>query len=122
MPQAAGAGGGRNDDNVDDLNAHIVQDADNLDAVGAIGIARGFCYGGVHNMPLYDPDAPIDDRDDYRETGENDASTIHHFHHKAFKLAQNMNTAAARELALKRTEYMRAFVDEFMLEWDARLP
>ncbi len=109
-----------NGDNVDDLNAHIVQDADNLDAIGAVGIARAFSYGGAHDMSLYDPDVPINESDDYRETLSRDASTIHHFYHKAFKLAQNMNTATARELAQRRTDYMRSFVDEFMDEWDGR--
>lgn len=110
-----------NGDNVDDLDAHIVQDADNLDAVGAIGIARGFAYAGARSLPLYDPQVPVDERGGYREADGGDASAIHHFYRKAFKLAQNMNTETARNLAMERTDYMRGYVERFMGEWDARL-
>lgn len=110
-----------NGDNVDDLDAHIVQDADNLDALGAMGIARQFAYAGARSLPLYDPDEPLEEGGNYRETGAPEASAIHHFYHKAFKLAQNMNTDTARKVAMERTAYMRDFVDRFMAEWDARL-
>ena len=108
-----------NGDNVDDLDALIVQDADNLDAVGAIGIARGFCFAGAHGVALYNPDAPIDERDDYVESGEAEASAVHHFFHKSLKLGANMNTPTARELANRRIDFMRTYIDEFLAEWNA---
>lgn len=108
-----------NGDNVDDLDALIVQDADNLDAIGAIGIARGFLFGGAHNIAMYDPNIPINENNDYTEEGNKGESTIHHFFHKSFKLAKNMNTKTGKKLAEQRIAYMRAFVDEFLLEWNA---
>lgn len=111
-----------NGDNVADLDAHIVQDADNLDAVGAMGIARTFAYAGARGLPLYDAAAPLDEGGAYREADGGDASAIHHFYRKAFKLAQNMNTETAREMALERTAYMRGYVDRFLAEWDAQRP
>lgn len=108
-----------NGDNVDDLDALIVQDADNLDAVGAIGIARNFCFAGAHGGALYDPDTPINECDDYVESNEGDASAIHHFYHKSLKLGANMNTTTARELASRRIDFMRAYIDEFLAEWNA---
>ena len=108
-----------NGNNVDDINTLILQDADNLDAIGAIGIARTFSYGGAHNVVMYDSSAPLNEKNDYAESNGNDESTIHHFYHKLFKLGDNMNTKTARELAEKRTNFMKSFVKEFLSEWNA---
>ena len=107
-----------NGSNVDDINTLILQDADNLDAIGAIGIGRTFAYGGAHNVIMYDDKAPLNVNDDYSEASGEDASTIHHFYHKLFKLKDNMNTATARYLAEERTNYMKTFVEEFIEEWN----
>lgn len=107
-----------NGKNVDDLNTLILQDADNLDAIGAIGIGRTFLYGGAHNVKMYDENIPLNINEDYSESNGDDPSTIHHFYHKLFKLKDNMNTPTAKEQAKKRTEYMEDFVKEFLDEWN----
>lgn len=106
-----------NGENVNDINTLILQDADNLDAIGAIGIGRAFAYGGAHNMKMYDDKIPLNNQSDYIE-GKISASTIHHFYHKLFKLADNMNTKTAKEIGIQRTEFMRNFVQEFLFEWN----
>lgn len=100
-----------------DINTLILQDADNLDAIGAIGIGRTFSYGGAHNVPMYDNTVSLEMKSDYAEENGDDASTIHHFYHKLFRLSDNMNTQKAKELANSRTEFMKRFVDEFLKEW-----
>lgn len=100
-----------------DINTLILQDADNLDAIGAIGIGRTFQYGGAHNVPMYDNTKPLNMENDYSEEKGDDESTIHHFYHKLFKLGENMNTNKAKEIAENRTKYMKEFVQEFLAEW-----
>lgn len=107
-----------NGNNVNDLNTLILQDADNLDAIGAIGIGRSFAYGGARNRLMYDESKPLNiDEDYFEENGDVDPSTIHHFYHKLFKLSDNMNTKTGKEQAIRRTEYMKEFVKEFLDEW-----
>lgn len=108
-----------NGKNVDDINTLILQDADNLDAIGAIGIGRTFSYGGSHNVIMYDDKVPLNQNDDYSESNGDDESTIHHFYHKLFKLGDNMNTTTAKNLADRRIEFMKTFVKEFLDEWNA---
>ena len=108
-----------NGNNVDDINTLILQDADNLDAIGAIGIGRTFLYGGAHNVVMYDDKIPLNEDNNYSESNGNDPSTIHHFYHKLFKLGDNMNTETAKQIARKRTQYMQEFVQEFLNEWNA---
>lgn len=107
-----------NGKNVDDINTLILQDADNLDAIGAIGIGRTFSYGGSHNVIMYDDKVPLNQNDDYSESNGDDESTIHHFYHKLFKLGDNMNTTTAKNLANRRIEFMKTFVKEFLDEWN----
>ena len=108
-----------NGKNVDDINTLILQDADNMDAIGAIGIGRTFSYGGSHNVIMYDDKVPLNQNDDYSESNGDDESTIHHFYHKLFKLGDNMNTTTAKNLANRRIEFMKTFVKEFLDEWNA---
>ncbi len=106
-----------NGNNVNDLNTLILQDADNLDAIGAIGIGRTFSYGGAHNVIMYDDKIPLNEKNDYSESNGDNESTIHHFYHKLFKLGDNMNTTSVKELATERIIFMKKFVDEFFKEW-----
>lgn len=106
-----------NGHNVSDKNTLILQDADNLDAIGAIGIARTFSFGGAHNIKMYDDNVSFNEKDNYEESMGTNESTIHHFYHKLFKLEDNMNTKTAKKLAHKRTKFMHKFTDEFLKEW-----
>ncbi len=100
---------------VDDLETWIVQDADNLDALGAIGVGRTFAYGGAYGLPMWMPEAPFD-REDY-DDAETDPSVLHHFHSKLLRLKDTMNTETARRMAARRHAFMKRFVDEFIAEW-----
>ncbi|VDG18907.1 HD domain-containing protein [Lactiplantibacillus mudanjiangensis] len=101
------------------LAGQIVQDADRLDAIGAIGIARALYYSGHVGEKIYDP--AIEPRLHMtKEQYRNEPGTaINHFYEKLFKLENLMNTDAAKALAHQRTNVMRAFVDQFKAEWQA---
>lgn len=101
---------------VNDLETLILQDADNLDAIGAIGVGRTFSFGGAHGVPMWVPEKPFN-REVYDES-EKDPSTIHHFYSKLFKLEENMNTTTAKEMARERTDFMRKFIEQFISEWN----
>ncbi|WP_105956594.1 HD domain-containing protein [Apilactobacillus quenuiae] len=99
-----------------DINGQIVQDADRLDAIGAIGIARAFYFGGHFGDTMYDPNQlprTNMDKTEYRKH----TTVINHFYEKLFKLPDLMNTKAARKLAAQRKKYMENFVNEFKDEW-----
>lgn len=100
---------------VTDIETLIVQDADNLDAIGAIGIGRTFSYGGAHGVYMWAPAIPFD-RDVYEEKID-DPSTVHHFYSKLFKLKDNMHTDTAKSMADSRHRYMENFLEEFFAEW-----
>lgn len=102
------------------LEGQVVQDADRLDAIGAIGIARAFAYGGHKGQPLYNPDAAPKLHASFAEYKQGSASTINHFHEKLLLLKDRLNTPAGRELADARHAYMEAFLEQFDDEWHAR--
>lgn len=103
------------------LEAKILQDADNLDAMGAIGVVRCFSYGVVHNIPWYDSSVPLSEANDFDESIEKDASTIHHFYHKLFKLADYMNTKTARKLGKKKVKFMKNFANQLIDELESKI-
>lgn len=95
-----------------------VQDADRLDALGAIGIARTFAYGGSHNCAIYDPELPPRTAMNQAQYYSSKSTSLNHFYEKLFLLEGMMNTETGKAIARKRTQYMQQFVDEFLHEWD----
>ncbi|HYJ80780.1 MAG TPA: HD domain-containing protein [Longimicrobiaceae bacterium] len=103
---------------MDTAEGRVVQDADRLDALGAVGIARAFAYGGSRGRPLYDPAEAPTAHDSFAAYRSSAASTLNHFHEKLFLLQGRMQTAAGRRLAGERHRYMEAFVARFLREWE----
>lgn len=99
------------------LEGQCVQDADRLDAIGAIGIARCFAYGGHKGRVLHDPDVPpvMHGTPEAYRTAE--GGSLNHFYEKLFLLKDRMNTESARLIAEERHRVMQAFVDQFLAEW-----
>jgi uncharacterized protein len=97
-----------------------VQDADRLDALGAVGIARVFAYGGSRGQAMHDPGLPPREGLDAKSYREGRSTSINHFHEKLLKLKERMNTEAGRALAEERHRFMAEFLERFADEWDGR--
>jgi len=105
---------------VSSVEASVVQDADRLDAMGAIGIARTFAYGGHKNRLIYEPSVPPVMHKDFAEYQKSSEPTINHFYEKLLLLKDRMNTETAKTIAKGRHQFMEEYLTRFYEEWDAK--
>ena len=110
--------GGVIDSSPKTIEGKVVQDADRLDAIGAIGIARTFAYGGYKNNLMYDRDIKPIEFNSLEEVKNTKNHTINHFYEKLLKLKDLMNTDTAKKIATDRNEYMLGFLEKFYSEWN----
>jgi uncharacterized protein len=102
----------------------VVKDADRLDAIGAIGIIRGFVFAGNKKLKIYDPNIKPNlnlSKEEYKDYNRDSYTQINHFYEKLLLLKDRMNTNAGRSIAQHRHEFMEQFLDEFYEEWDGRI-
>lgn len=104
-------------DEMPTLEGQVVQDADRLDAIGAIGIARTFAYGGSKHRPLHDPDEQIELHQTFEAYKSKSGSSLAHFYEKLFLLKDRLHTSTAKQMAEERHQVMEDFVERFLLEW-----
>ena len=112
--------GGKTEKSHSSIELDIVQDADRLDAIGAIGIARAFSYGGFKGRAFYNPSVPPNLNMNKEEYKNSSAPTINHFYEKLLLLKDRMNTATGKKMAEQRHEFMLSYLDQFYKEWDGK--
>ncbi|MBI9034299.1 MAG: HD domain-containing protein [Bacteroidales bacterium] len=103
---------------VQSIEAAVVQDADRLDAIGAIGIARTFAFGGNRNREIYNPEIPVELHDQFETYKNSSAPTINHFYEKLLLLKDQMKTESGKKIALQRHKFMLQYLEQFYNEWD----
>lgn len=106
------------DDSVSSMEAMIVQDADRLDALGAIGIARAFACGAYFNQSIYDPAVKFGAHYSFDEYKNNKTTTINHFYEKLLRLKSKMKTAKGKQIAEERHAFMELYLNQFFDEWN----
>lgn len=100
------------------IEGKIVQDADRIDAIGAIGVGRTFAYGGNKNQAMYIPELEAKLHNSFEEYANEKTSTINHFHEKLLLLSDRLNTKTAKEIGEKRHQFMKDFLTQFYAEWN----
>lgn len=98
----------------------IVQDADRLDAIGAIGIARTFAYGGSKGREIYNPNSKVENHETFEQYQKSSGPTVNHFYEKLLLLKDLMNTSTAKQIAQQRHQYMEQYLEEFYQEWEGK--
>jgi uncharacterized protein len=112
--------GGNFEKKFSSIELEIVQDADRLDAIGAIGIARTFNYGGYKNRQLYNPEIQPNLKMTIEEYKKSEAPTINHFYEKLLLLKDKMNTTTGKQIAQERHVFMEDFLEQFHSEWNGK--
>jgi len=112
--------GGNFEQKFNSIELQIVQDADRLDAIGAIGIARTFNYGGFKNRQIYDPNISPNLKMSKEEYKKSEAPTINHFYEKLLLLKDKMNTETGKKMAQNRHDFMDLFLNQFYHEWEGK--
>jgi len=105
---------------IDTIEGFVVQDADRLDAIGAIGIARAFTYGGSHSRLLYDPNIKPKFFKDVEEYKKYKTTTLNHFYEKILLLKDRLNTESAKQIGEKRHKFVEDFLGQFIEEWEGK--
>lgn len=113
--------GGIGENQMKVLEGLIIQDADRLDAIGAIGVARTFAFGGKFGNLLYHPEIPPANFKSVEEYRKNRSHTINHFYEKLLLLKDKMNTPTAKKLAQERHQFMELFLNQFYAEWEGKI-
>lgn len=113
--------GGKENCSFNSTELDVVQDADRIDALGAVGIARAFNYGGYKNRSLYDPAIPPNLNMTKEQYKNSTAPTINHFYEKLLLLKDLMNTDTGRKIAQERHDFMVTFLNQFYREWEGRV-
>lgn len=108
------------DDEVESLELDIVRDADRLDAIGAIGIARAFHYGGKNNRSFYEPDLEPSLHSDFESYSSDKSHTLNHFYEKLLLIKDRLRTKTAQKIGEERHQMMAAFVADFLKEWNVK--
>lgn len=103
---------------VSSIESAVVQDADRLDAIGAIGIARTFAYGGSKGRLIYHPDIKPENHSDFKSYRNSQSPTINHFYEKLLLLKDRMQTKSGKQIAMERHQFMEGYLQQFYKEWD----
>ncbi|MEI6237528.1 MAG: HD domain-containing protein [Candidatus Saccharibacteria bacterium] len=107
--------------NMQSIEGQIVSDADKLDAIGAIGIARTFAYGGGHDTPIYNPNIKPIEHETFNDYKKGKSHSVNHFYEKLLFLKDRLYTESAKNIAKHRHEFMEDYLNEFYKEWEGKI-